>query len=586
MLRDYQFKWKADVYAAWNSGARNVMGIAPTGAGKTVMLGDILKELGTPAAVIAHRMELVSQLALALNREKVQHSIIAPTATVRQCVQLQMETHGETYYRPQAAVRVASVQTLVARGSADTRWANSVATVVSDEGHHCLRENSWGKAFSLFPHARGLLPTAHALRADGKGLGRHADGLVDTLVLGPTCRDLINRGYLTDYRLVCLDGAVDLSHVDVGASGEYVQTQLREAVHDSKSIVGDVVQHYLKFAPGKLGITFAVDIRSAKEITDAYRARGVSAELITADTPIPIRAALMRKFRAREILQLVNVDVLGEGVDVPTVEVISMARPTASFQLYSQQFGRALRPATGFESIWDTWGDAERLSAIAVSAKPKAIIIDHVDNYKRLGLPDSPRTYSLDRRKKRPRGGAVEVPLRVCLNEECLQPFEKFLRICPHCGTAVPPPVGRASPEMVEGDLGELDPTVLKKYRGEAARIDGPAHPPQDSEPYVAMAIHKKHAERQRAQITLRDAIQVYAGWHRDLGRDDAEIYRRFFHEFRTDVGTAVTLNTSDAGDLETNVRAYLERNRVIKWQSVPEPPPSQLSFAMSPTAR
>lgn len=564
MLRDYQFKWKADVYDAWNSGAQYIMGIAPTGAGKTVMVSNILCELDRPSCIIAHRQELLAQLSLAMNREKVPHAVIAPNETVRQIVGLEMDTHGESFYRANASVRIAGVQTLVARGAIDHHWFSRVQYVVIDEGHHCLKENSWGEAMKLFPSARGLFPTAHALRADGKGLGRKADGLVDKLVLGPSCRELINRGFLTDYRLIVPDSDVDVSDVPIGSTGDFSAPKLREAVHKSKTIVGDVVYHYLKFAPGKLGLTFAVDIEAATEIAAAYRTAGVPAEIITGKTPINVRGQLMRKFRARELLQLVNVDVLGEGVDVPAVEVVSMARHTASFQLYSQQFGRALRTNTGHESTWDAWTDEQRKAEIAASSKPSAIIIDHVNNYDRLGLPDRPRTYTLDRMDRRSRQKPADaIPLRVCVNLECLQPYERILSVCPYCGTK--PPVGRrGTPEHVDGNLSELDPEVLRDLRGEIARIMGPCYPPQNALGYVAGAIERSHAERQRAQLTLREAIALWAGWHRHHDRPDAEIYKRFFFGFGVDIGTAQTLATLAATDLETRVRADLDKNGVI----------------------
>ncbi len=44
---------------------RNTLGVAPTGAGKTIMLsaatGDILRETGGKAAILAHRDELTAQ---------------------------------------------------------------------------------------------------------------------------------------------------------------------------------------------------------------------------------------------------------------------------------------------------------------------------------------------------------------------------------------------------------------------------------------------------------------------------------------------------------------------------------------------
>ena len=78
MLRDFQRALVNEVYTAWNEGAANVLLNSPTGSGKTVMIGDVLKTMAVPSAVIAHRKELLAQLAFALNREAVPHSIIAP----------------------------------------------------------------------------------------------------------------------------------------------------------------------------------------------------------------------------------------------------------------------------------------------------------------------------------------------------------------------------------------------------------------------------------------------------------------------------------------------------------------------------
>lgn len=80
-----------------------------------------------------------------------------------------------------------------------------------------------------------------------------------------------------------------------------------------------------------------------------------------------ILAAILRRFKARELTVLVNVDLFGEGFDLPATEVVSMARPTMSYALYVQQFSLALRLMDG---------------------KTEAIIIDHVGNVRRHGLPD------------------------------------------------------------------------------------------------------------------------------------------------------------------------------------------------------
>ena len=566
MLRDFQLDIKREVFEAWQDlSVMNIMPVAPTGSGKTVLFCDIIRTYGAPTCAIAHRQELVSQAALSLNREGVPHGIIAPKSVVRQIIALEMEVHGQSHFSARAPVRVAGVDTLRNHDTKD-RWLSAVQLVVQDEGHHVLKANKWGAAMRLFPAARGLFPTAHAIRADGAGLGRIADGLVDRLIVGPSCRQLINRGFLTDYRLICPPSDVDISAVPVGAAGDFSMPQLRAAVHRSGTIVGDVVRHYLKFAGGKLGVTFAVDVEAATDISNAYNAAGIPAAVITAKTPIDVRSRLMQRFRARQLLQLVSVDVLGEGVDVPAIEVVSMARHTASFQLYAQQFGRALRCMI-HPDIWAHWGeytDAQRLAFIAASEKPKAIIIDHVQNYARHGLPDMERGYNLGRRE-RTRRASDAIPLRVCANPECLQAYERVLVQCPYCGTK-PEPAGRGSPEMVDGDLIELDAATLAQLRGEIDRIDmAPSVPRNLLGTPAEGAIKRNHYDRQAAQIRLRGAIALWAGFQRHVGRSDSESYRRFFHGFGVDVATAQTLNAKDAEALEIQVRAALAVHNVIE---------------------
>jgi len=567
MLRDFQLSLKQRVYAAWGRGARNVMVVTATGGGKTVLFCNIVAELDRPTIINSHRQELVGQAALALNREQVPHGIIAPKAIQRQIVTLEQETHGRSFYSPAAHTRVAGVDTLVGHNANDP-WLRQVEIVVQDEGHHVLRENKWGQAQAMFPNARGLLVTAHCIRADGKGLGRQADGLVDELIVGPCGRELISRGFLCDYRLIAPPSDIHVEDIEIGAAGEYNYKQVRAAVHSSKTIVGDVVAHYLKFAGGKLGITFAVDIEAATEIAAKYRASGVVAEVITAKTPLAVRSNLMRQFRARQILQLVSVDVLGEGVDVPAVEVVSMARPTASFQLYGQQFGRALRLMLTDEQnrTWNERTDGQRLAEIAASVKPKAIIIDHVQNYVRHGLPDVEREYSLNRAERRSRKKpSDEIPMRYCVNPECYAAYEAALSACPECGAPKPPPMRRSTAEEVDGDCMELDPELLAEMRKEQARIDGPAKIPPGADRVMMLSIHKRHNERFDSQQEMRRALGLWMSHQLSLGRDAAEARRRFFYKFGIDTVHAGLLGTREADDLRDRIAAANTESGIVE---------------------
>lgn len=578
-LRDFQQEVENGVFTSWNEpNVFNVMTVMPTGAGKTVLMGDITAKMNRPTCAIAHRQELVSQVSLALNREKIPHGIIAPKTVQQQIIRLHHDTHSYSCYKSRSDVRVAGVDSLRDADTKD-RWFASVGLTVIDEGHHVLSANKWGKAFTLFPNSRGLFLTAHAYRADGCGLGRHASGLVDKLVIGPTCRELINRGFLTDYDIYCPESDIDFSEVHISpTTGEYVMPELRAATHKSKQLVGDVVKEYLRLAYGKLGVTFAVDIEEAKKIAAAFNASGVPAEIITSKTPITVRGQFMRQFRERKLLQLVSVDCLGEGVDVPAIEVVSLARRTASFQLYAQQIGRALRVMVSDDEArtWGNLSDWERLARIAASPKPRAIIIDHVGNtvYFAMyhGRPCSRQSYTLDDResKLRPRNGPDSLrpcskgfrPPDITIIKGCLKPYEKFYTACPYCGV-VPYVAGRAQPEQVDGDIVLLDPAVLVALQNEIAKVDGP--PPEVYEGVVGGAIVKNHYNRQRHQASLRHIMAIWGGWRIHLGEDLRTAQKRFYLTYGVDVMTACTLGVGEADALAERIQKDLTVNNVVE---------------------
>lgn len=548
--REYQAELDHLVCEEWRHGARDVMPVLPCGGGKTVIFCNMLAREPEPCGVIVHRNHLVAQASKTLARNGVRHRVLGSLATQRTCVQLQVSDPeiGRNFVDPGAPVFVAGVDTLVSMDPRDPFFAR-VKLVITDEGHHLLAGNKWGKARSMFPKARGAAFTATAMRPDGKGLGRHADGLIDSLVEVIGMRDLINLGFLADYRIFAPPNKLDLSEVGLSAGGDYSAPGVVKAVQKA-NITGDVVEHYLRIAPGKLGATFAVNIEEATRLTAAYRAAGVPAELITGETPETMRDSIFRRYRAREVLQLVSVDVLGEGTDVPAMEVVSLARPTASWVTYVQQFCRTLRPHE------DKVG----------------IIIDHVQNVERhartRGLPDTPQNYNLDRRERSGKSKPNDaVPVRTCLAVKsdgvvCNSTYERVLDCCPYCGAA-PEITDRSAPRHVDGVLHELDPEVLRRLRGDAEAVMGPA-PMMGADRHIAVAAHRHHIARQAAQNSLREALALWGGWRAAEGDSAAEAQRRFWFRYGTTGLEAAALHTQDAQVLDGHVRAELAERGII----------------------
>lgn len=539
-LREYQKDAVSGVYQRWDAGAKNTLLVLPTGAGKTVVMSNILDNHAGASVAIAHRQELVSQISMALARQGLRHRIIGPKNVVKLCVSLHTAELGRSYYHPEAKTGVAGVDTLVRRGDSLREWLNSVTLWAQDEAHHVLTSNKWGKAAEMFPRAKGLGVTATPLRADGKGLGRDYDGLFDDMVIGPNMRELIRRGFLTEYRIFAPPS--DYQRPDtIGGSGDFTMVNMKKATKQSH-IVGDIVAHYVKIAMGKPGVTFVPDVETAHDVAAQFCSAGVPAVAVSAKTPDRERIDCINRFKRGELRQLVNVDLFGEGFDLPAIEVVSMGRPTESYGLYVQQFGRALRLLDG---------------------KTHGIIIDHVGNVARHGLPDAPRDWSLERRERRSKDTPSDViPTWVC--RECVGVWECFIKICPNCGAGKPLPAVRSGPEFVDGDLTELDPAALAEMRGEIDKIDMPEEDyrlevVRRGVPLIGQnALVRKHQINQAAQAELRQGIALWAGHRRAEQTPDAVSYMKFYHRYGLDVMSAQALKAVEAHALLTKINKDL----------------------------
>ncbi|AUR98410.1 coil containing protein [Vibrio phage 1.250.O._10N.261.55.E11] len=532
--RPYQDSAILKTESLWEQGFQRVTPVSPTGSGKTLILAELNRRdraRGGYTGLVAHRTELIEQISVALARQGVMHDILTKNnQLIRFISERHIEETGQCFRSPNAQTFVSSVQSLL-RQRVDT-WAPKLTMLSIDESHHITRGSGWGKCIELFPNAKGLFPTATLCRADGKGLGSHADGYIDKYFEVIGMRQLIRDGNLTDYRIYAPPTNIDLSNMGYGSDGDFNKNELRKRNQKAqKGIIGDVVQNYVKYANGTQAVVFVVDVETSRKTADELNANGIKAISLDGTTDAAVRRNELRKFANKETQVLVNVDLFGEGFDCPGIETVIMARPTMSYGLYSQQFGRSLRPLPG---------------------KSHAIIIDMVGNVKRHGLPDAPREWSLDRREKRGKSDSGSPAVKTC--SECMGVYAVGPSSCPYCGHA---PVvgagGRGELVMVDAELRELTAEELADLRGESDKLSK-----EWNVPYGGSKVHMmaaiSHNKTVGAQRELREAIALYAGAFRAMGVPDQMIHVDLAKRYGTNVSAAQVLRPKEANELRERI--------------------------------
>ena len=280
------------------------------------------------------------------------------------------------------------------------------ALIVTDEAH-LSRSNSWQKVIEYYDtYTVGF--TATPIRLDGKPLG----DIFDRLIEGVDVRWLIDNQRLAPYEYYA-PTTVDTSELRKVA-GDYVVSELEQLMNE-RAIYGNVVESYRRFAPGERAIAYCVSVRHAKNTAEAFNSVGVRAEVLSSGTPTKQRLQIMDDFRSGRISILCNVGIIAEGISIDEVTCCMLLRPTDSIALGIQQMMRCMRYLPG----------------------KTAKILDFVGNYLRVGVPDEPREWSLEKpvARRRSLNDNGDFYIRCC--PECYMTF-KTAPVCPYCGAEYP----------------------------------------------------------------------------------------------------------------------------------------------------
>lgn len=236
--------------------------------------------------------------------------------------------------------------------------------ILVDEAHHALAK-SYQNILNKFPKAIVLLFTATPHRTGRVQL----DQIADDIIVGQSIHELTEKGFLAPFRYFQPPGDFDSKLLKRGSTGDFTNDSMQQAM--STKIFGHIVKQYKRIADGMQAVVYTYSVDSAIKIANEFNSEGISAIEVDGTTSKERRTVAVQKFRDQEIKILVNVNLFTEGVDLPNVDCVIMARPTASLALYLQFSMRCLNPRPG----------------------KTAIIIDHANNFKSFGYPDDDRDW-------------------------------------------------------------------------------------------------------------------------------------------------------------------------------------------------
>lgn len=350
-LRDYQTAAIAASEEALARGVARQLVALPTGTGKTVIFSELARRRAeAPTLVLAHRDELLGQA-----EDKIRH--VAP--------ELAMSIGRVQADRDDVAapVVVASVQTL-SRPRRLARLPRRFGTAVVDEAHHATAE-SYRR---ILDHVDADLVIGFTATPERHDKTRLRD-VFDEIVYARSLLDMIRAGYLCELVGTRIEiGGLNLGRVKV-SRGDYQAGDLGRAMehaHAPEQTAAAMAEH----AADRKSIVFVPTVELAGQTAEAIAGAGIPAAWISGETPTEERHAALADLAAGRVRALVNVNVLSEGFDEPSIDCVVMAAPTRSRIAYVQRVGRGTRihPGKGDCLVLDLVGVTRDLKLQSVPA--------------------------------------------------------------------------------------------------------------------------------------------------------------------------------------------------------------------------
>tara|TARA_R110002167_G_scaffold269877_1_gene476408 strand:- start:228 stop:1904 length:1677 start_codon:yes stop_codon:yes gene_type:complete len=306
----------------------NTVVVAPTGAGKTIMLSSLIGKRHIPrrnVLVLQHRDELVNQ-----NMDKFKR--VNPNISTSVVNAEQKDWEGETVF--------SMVQTLCRPNNLQNM--KSIDMVVVDESHHVVADSYLriiNAAREVNKDVKVVGFTATPNRGDKKGLREVFTNCSHQIEIST----LIREGFLVSPKTYVIDVGVRSELQNVRKTVVDFDMDQVARIMNKRAINERVVEEWMAKANDRKTVVFCSTVAHAEDLCDEFVNKGVRAELVTGETDKNVRASILNDLGRGDVQVVVNVAVLTEGFDAPPVSCIILTRPCSYKATMVQMIGRGLR---------------------------------------------------------------------------------------------------------------------------------------------------------------------------------------------------------------------------------------------------
>ncbi len=237
--------------------------------------------------------------------------------------------------------------------------------IILDEAHRSFSE-SYQNIINYFTPKFLLGMTATPERPDG---GNIFNFFNNNIALEVRLRDALEEDLVIPFHYFGItDITTDLSNIDISKIDEIAE---KLSIKERVDLIIEKIEHYGHSDAKRKCLGFCATKTHAKYMADEFNKFGYPSICLTGESNDMDRESAIARLESETnpIEFIFTVNIFNEGIDIPSINLVLMLRPTQSPIVFTQQLGRGLRKYNGkeFLTVLDFIGNHKKSFLIPIA---------------------------------------------------------------------------------------------------------------------------------------------------------------------------------------------------------------------------